>query len=71
MKVTSSINLNETITQYPCLMIDNDNQMIVLFKKAHEGTIISSEDHNEIGKYETDFAMDCFIPYCDKVTLKN
>ena len=70
ISVSTSHTIDE-IVQYPCLQIDKEFEMIVLFKEPYKGTIIHSTDHNEIGRYDDNFEMEGFEMYVGNIQLTN
>lgn len=60
--------------KYPCMGIDPDDEMIVLFEVEGSGTVIAlgSNTFYSLGQCEGDFDMDYFspVPKGTKVTLE-
>lgn len=59
---------------FPCLMINVNKTIIILFSKFNIGSIVWVDTDlckYKIGDYSMNWAMDGFLPYDGKVTLKN
>ncbi len=55
---------------FPKLMI-SESEDIVLFKKWKVGTIIVSQNNDNIGNYYIDFAMELFSDFDGEILLRN
>lgn len=65
----SSIIYSDKIGDYPVLM--RHSSTVVLFTSLKVGTVVVSNNKNEIGEYREDWIMDCFEKFNDKVVLEN
>ena len=68
MKAT--ISQNKEI-KYPCLMISDDSQTIILFDKFESGMVVSYSEHHKLGCYADDWDMKVFKPFTGTITLQN
>lgn len=61
------------VDRYPYIGItgDADTEIIVLFERHDEGTVIYSVGLYPIGHYSTFWVEDTFTPYDGKITLEN
>ena len=64
------INGENKKKDFPKLMISESGN-IVFFKKWKVGTIIVSENNENIGNYYTDFDMELFSDFDGEILLRN
>ena len=64
---------NNAEISYPCLMINSRKDVVVLFKAARTGAIVSSPDDDtyRVGGYSGTWSMHGFTPYHGTIELSN
>jgi hypothetical protein len=72
MKIEIQENESKEKVKYPCLMI-SDVKQIVLMTRNCEGTVIypGEGDLYKIGEYLTGWYMQTFKPFMGRITLEN
>ena len=68
--IKSVVNVEAERNDYPKLMASKSG-VIVLFSKHGCGTIISSGEHYECGRWRDDWLMDVFNDFDGSITLSN
>lgn len=63
------VEVNETEIKFPCLMVSETGQ-IVLMVKPKSGFVIKSRV-NTIGYYSCNWDMSCLAPLNESITLSN
>ena len=75
MKITVKTVTEDTTVEYPILMKAKNSQLIVLFGREGEGTIIKcfhyTKENYKVGEYRTTWQMENFEPFTGTVLLEN
>jgi len=70
MKVEVKDKVSEI--KFPCLMVTEEYDVIVLFTSLTNGTCVMSEHPNyKVGEYSNGWAIDNFNQFDGEITLKN
>ena len=70
MKVEVKDSVSEI--KYPCLMITEEKDLIVLFVSSTKGICVMSDHPNfKVGEYSNGWAIDNFNQFDGEITLKN
>ena len=70
MKVEVKDKVSEV--KYPCLMITEEKDLIVLFISSTKGICVMSDHPNfKVGEYSNVWCMMSFVPFDGEITLKN
>ena len=78
--INSTLNIDNSIkefdwktAEYPIIGISKTDNLVVLFSKYEEGTVINGEGVHRIAEHLTYWDMNCFRPIQEEesITLKN
>jgi hypothetical protein len=66
-------NQEKKKNQYPCLMYEKHNDMIVFFSNPSVGTVVYASDSSRysVGSHRADWFMGSFVIFDGEIKLKN